>query len=445
MSIYVWEYGAQDTGLHFTITYDSDAQTFEVTSLEGKFDLNALWWDNGTDDNADVSLSKSDSSLNMNGSTSNDWDGYAKLSNAGLGTLGEDKHSFISSGETETFNLSEFGIKGAFDPANGGTLGVRATSVNGGGSIKLVDDTPIKDPAPPPADIVTANDDSQACGVEGLVKITGNVLTNDTDTLGDDLDVTQVNGIDLAVLDPLHVGNVYTIQLTDGTLVLNSESGDFTFTYTGPNLPVGDEWEGSFDYTITDGDISNDSAESVYTATVDLCIDAAAGSQGYWTGGSPEAVSEGFANAIGSQTFDDYFHLDALDLGLDDSAGGRSWSGVKGNGDVVFTATDLTFLQALDFGQGPSNGNTTTPTVNGNIGDLVREAATAVLNFYDADGHAAFVAAYEAQYGAFSDANDDIAVLNNLRSRVEAAIESGDVTAPYEIDLLAAQLHLTHE
>jgi hypothetical protein len=153
MASYTWEFGAADSGVHFTIKYDIATQTFTVVSLEGKFDLNALWWDNGVDDNVDMKVAKGDSALNMNGSESNDWDGYAKLSSAGLGPAGEDKSSFISDGETATFSLADFGLNGAFDPANGGTLGVRATSVNGGDSLKMVDTDPLftPDPVNPPA------------------------------------------------------------------------------------------------------------------------------------------------------------------------------------------------------------------------------------------------------------------------------------------------------
>jgi len=140
---WTWEYGGEGTGLHFTITYDIATEKFTVTSLEGSFDLNALWWDNGADDNIDISLAKSDSSLNMNGSGADDWDGYMKVSNAGLGTLGVNKDSFISAGETDTFSLADFGLTGTFNPEDGGTLGVRATSVNGSGSIKLVDTEPV--------------------------------------------------------------------------------------------------------------------------------------------------------------------------------------------------------------------------------------------------------------------------------------------------------------
>ncbi|MBX3501691.1 MAG: hypothetical protein KF889_19800 [Alphaproteobacteria bacterium] len=144
MATWTWEYGEAGTGLHFTIVYDTEAGTFTVTSLEGKFDLNALWWDDGSSAGSDVKLSKQDNALNMNGS-GEDWDGMMKLSNAGLGTEGEDKNSFISEGEVAVFSLADFGITGDFNVAGGGTLGVRATSVNGGDSIKLVDKDPVFD------------------------------------------------------------------------------------------------------------------------------------------------------------------------------------------------------------------------------------------------------------------------------------------------------------
>jgi hypothetical protein len=151
MATYTWEYGSEGSGLHFTIVYNTSDSTFTVKSLEGSFDLNALWWDDGSTTSDGVpTLSKSDNSLNMNGSGNEDWDGYAKLSNTGLGSEGENKTSFISKSETATFILSDFNINGTFDPANGGELGVRATSVNGSGSIKLVDETPVfTDDTPP--------------------------------------------------------------------------------------------------------------------------------------------------------------------------------------------------------------------------------------------------------------------------------------------------------
>jgi hypothetical protein len=323
-------------------------------------------------------------------------------------------------------------------------LTTKITDDSGEGCIEDNDDTP------PPVDTVVANNDDPDCGVEGLVKVTGNVLTNDTDSLTHDLDITHVNGTALLTLDPTPVGTVYEFAITGGTLKIDAETGAFEFTYDniGNPLPVGGEWEGSFTYTVTDGDDDNDSDDSVHTATVDLCVDGAAGSQGYWTGGS-NPVSEGFADGVDGLTFDDFFHLDNDPNDPLDVNGGRTWGDTTTGSPPNFyeiAAIDLTFEEALDFGQGNSDvGDETSPTVNGNIGDLVREASTAVLNFYDDDGHDAFVTAYEAQFGSFSDDNNDQAVLDDLRARVETAIETSDVTAPYMITELANQLHLTHE
>jgi hypothetical protein len=152
MTTYTWEYGSLDAGLEFTITYDDTTSEFTVTSLTGSFDLNALWFSDGNTTSDGYTLAKSDSSLNMNGpdtvwddGTSSlqtiVWDDYGKLSSTGLGSAGENKDSFISSGETHTFSLSDFGLT-AFDPTIYDTLGVRATSVNGTSAIKWVDTTP---------------------------------------------------------------------------------------------------------------------------------------------------------------------------------------------------------------------------------------------------------------------------------------------------------------
>lgn len=153
MATYTWEYGAAGTGLHFTITYSDADGTFTVTSQEGSFDLNALWLSDGDLTSDGYALSKGDNSLNMNGAnevwaddgTSSmekiTWDDYAKLSSLGLGQEGESKASFIGDGETAVFSLADFGLD-SFDPAAYPVLGVRATSVNGDGSIKWVDSEP---------------------------------------------------------------------------------------------------------------------------------------------------------------------------------------------------------------------------------------------------------------------------------------------------------------
>lgn len=156
MATYTWNYGAAGSGLHFTIVFDTDTNKFTVTSHEGSFDLNALSWGDDVDDGAEPVLSKADNSLNMNGantvwdddgnatSEDIDWDGYQKLSKPGLGTEGEDKSSFISEGEELCIDAGAdfLAFLSGLGEGEDFTLGVRATSVNGDGSIKFADTDP---------------------------------------------------------------------------------------------------------------------------------------------------------------------------------------------------------------------------------------------------------------------------------------------------------------
>lgn len=167
MATYTWEYGAAGTGLQFTIVFDTGTNQFTVTSHEGSFDLNALWWGDDEADGSAPALSKADNSLNMNGgntvwdddgnatSEKIDWDGYQKLSNPGLGTAGEDKASFISTGEEYSFDAGAgfLAFLENLDEGEDFALGVRATSVNGDGSIKFADTDPVFDDGVPPEEV----------------------------------------------------------------------------------------------------------------------------------------------------------------------------------------------------------------------------------------------------------------------------------------------------
>ncbi len=133
------------------LTLDGDGNvTATVTAVEGSADFNAFFWSDG-DDTADFGgFTKKDSSLNMNGEGSQYegedvlWDGAEKITNPGLGKDGEEKSSFIKEGESETFDLTKMS-KEDFD--NLEYFGIRATSVNGDDSLKLVgtpeDETPV--------------------------------------------------------------------------------------------------------------------------------------------------------------------------------------------------------------------------------------------------------------------------------------------------------------
>src|SRR5262249_53543624 len=173
-----------------------------------------------------------------------------------------------------------------------------------------------------------------------------------------------------------------TVSLTGGTLKINAD-GDFVFTYTGSDISVGGaDFKVSFDYTISDGHDHTDSA------TVHLCIDADAGSPGYWTQQHSLADSENLPADLlnGTSTFDDFFNLD-------DGVGpvtNRTWT-ISGN------PQDITLQQAL----GLSGSGNSVPDLTGNENALAKQAAAAVANYYDADGHDAFVAAYIYQRQLF--------------------------------------------
>ena len=267
-----------------------------------------------------------------------------------------------------------------------------------------------------------------ACGVEGIVSVTGNVLANDTDPNHDALSVTEVGGTAL-VFD---VNGVAHVTLAHGTLDISADGNytyTYTYTYTGPGLPVGGMSQDSFTYTISDGHSGTD------TATVSLCIDAAAASHGYWAGGGHDfSDSEGIAAAFGSvdafskASFDDYFNID--------SPTDRTWTIDPAGPTLASTFTDLTFAQAISF---TGDNNLNPDVVNG--ADLTREATAAVLNLYDTvGGHDAFVTAYEAQRGVgFA---DDAALLADLKTQVEGAFEGAGT---YTVTQMADLLHHTHE
>ena len=94
---------------------------------------------------------------------------------------------------------------------------------------------------PPPTDNLPpdAVDDNPACGVEGIVAVTGNVLDNDTDPEHDALSVTEVGGTPLV----FNLNGVAHVTLTHGALAISAD-GNYTYTYTGDDLPVGAMSEG---------------------------------------------------------------------------------------------------------------------------------------------------------------------------------------------------------
>lgn len=127
-------------GLAYTVSlYEQDGQILaDITVLEGAMDVNAVYY--GDDDSSGNSAGLP-GPLNMNGARLGNaqvqWDNATKLSDAGLGPLGEDKATYLTAGETYTVTLDVESI----DDVD--VIGIRATSTTTDeGSIKGVSDDP---------------------------------------------------------------------------------------------------------------------------------------------------------------------------------------------------------------------------------------------------------------------------------------------------------------
>jgi hypothetical protein len=403
----------------------------KITVLEGAANINGIFAE-GTGDSLDGFTTNKKGTItdpvNMNGS-GEEWDSGFKLSDPGLGQdpMYQGQSTYLTAGGPSLL----IDVPADWDLNDITTIGIRATSTTtAAGSIKGVGEE-----YEPEIDTVTAVDDDPACGVEGLVPITGNVLDNDSDSLDHDLDITHVNGVALADLDATPDGTVYEFAITDGILKIDAETGDFEFTYTGPDLPVGaPDWEGSFTYTVTDGDDSNDSEESVHTATVDLCVDAAAGSQGYWRNHDASGPQDNDWDIAENTSFETYFGVTGRYSGQWDIA-----NPINGSAGLV---NDITLRQSLDIPQGGPGEN-----------HLASEATTALLNFLDEDINDSFVTAYIYQRGNFvsadTDAADDLTgytdaeILADLKLQVQDAF-AGAADA-YSMTELTDLLLATHE
>ena len=125
--------------LNLQITATEDAYgktTFHIECIEGKADINALYWNDGDAKAGEATMfgftgAKSESSLNMNGS-GEAWDGGIKLSDAGL--KGLVKPAYLCAGQSVD-------ITACVDLDFIETLGIRATSTSTPeGSIKAVMD-----------------------------------------------------------------------------------------------------------------------------------------------------------------------------------------------------------------------------------------------------------------------------------------------------------------
>ncbi len=145
-------------------------------------------------------------------------------------------------------------------------LGANEDTINGNISVDIVDDIP------------TAISDSDATVVEGGGQIIGNVLSNDTQGA----DTAELNNF--TYIDPAGANQISTdfgnVQTTATGLLTVEIDGNWTFTpntYVDHNDPIqgdgsatdgseNDSTQGSFDYTLVDGDgdISNTITQTIH-------------------------------------------------------------------------------------------------------------------------------------------------------------------------------------
>lgn len=127
-------------GLSYTITVYEENGAFlaDITVLDGAMDVNAIYF--GDDDFSGRGESLS-GPLNMNGARLDgervQWDAATELSRPGLGSEGEDKETYLQTGDTLTVDLDIDSL----DEID--VMGIRATSTTTEeGSIKGVSDEP---------------------------------------------------------------------------------------------------------------------------------------------------------------------------------------------------------------------------------------------------------------------------------------------------------------
>ncbi len=141
----------EQDGLSYTVRVfenDDGSVSAEITVDEGSMDVNAVYFSSEDYDGPSENLG---GPLNMNGGGSQfeggsvSWEGAEEVSRPGLGREGEDKPSFLSEGESLTVDLDAASL----DEVD--LIGIRATSVNGGDSIKGVSGNPeTEEPEPEP-------------------------------------------------------------------------------------------------------------------------------------------------------------------------------------------------------------------------------------------------------------------------------------------------------
>lgn len=265
--VYTFGFGGASESLWYDVNYNTVTNQWTVVMKKGSMDLNALWWSNNNSiQEGAINLSKSDNSLNMNG-TGIVWDGYEKISDTGLSGHEHNGSHLLVAGLTYTYAYQTSQGVGFETLLGAGSvsLGVRATSVNGGSGIKHVNTgwdlfTPVND-AP-----IAVDDSGSATEAGGLNNATpgsmaiGNVLSNDSDEDGPSISVSAVRtgGVENAGVAGV-IGLAF--QGAYGTLTLQAD-GSYTYALNDHDpaveaLNAGTSLTEAFNYTITDGELSD--------------------------------------------------------------------------------------------------------------------------------------------------------------------------------------------
>lgn len=248
MAIYNWDFlqSVNSTPLQVVASLDSTTGDLTITVLQGSLDLKALWFDNQAGGITGGNTTTPEFA-GMNGSGySPTWDHAIVLS-----TQGFNGDTFLTAATTDSYpsvykvNIYN-GQPAALQTLNWDqvTLGFRAQTVNGDGSVKLWDDDPVQPPIPAlsidkAADVDSVNGAGDSITYTITVKNIGEV------------DLTRIQ-----LSDALSNQAILTPSLTSG-----DNDGDLI-------LDVGETWTYTAIYTVSQADM--DAGEAlVNTATVD--------------------------------------------------------------------------------------------------------------------------------------------------------------------------------
>lgn len=144
--------------------------------------------------------------------------------------------------------------------------------------------------------------DTLTYGINGLAtsQMTGGAFTDKLEITIDDSDPQAPGTVTVSILSNTKEGNIQTIVTNYGTLVLHTDTGEFTFTLGGDadNLAQGEELRFNFRTTVDDGNASDNHMMGVLIKgtndrpTLDLTVDDASGSIDPDTGAVHFAITE---------------------------------------------------------------------------------------------------------------------------------------------------------